>query len=99
MDMKYKKTQMEKCMVKKMNKEKFIDLLASKLNVSINDALKINSVLNENFFLSKKSKDKVVCDLQNILNINEEKATGIYNECVNIVKTEIKNKLRHPFTN
>ena len=45
----------------------------------------------------KKSKDKMVSDLIIRLNITNSEANRIYEIAMNIITTEIKNKIKHPF--
>lgn len=97
MDMKFKKTQMEKCMVKKMNKEKFINKLIEKLNIDKNTAIMINNIFENYFIIDKKNKDKIVNDLMNELKIDLEKAESIYEKVMDLITTTIKNKIKHPF--
>lgn len=84
-------------MVMKMNKSAFIKELASQLSYSEDECLIINDILENNFFLKKSNKDKIIAELINKLNINSIEANNIYEISTNIIKTEVKNKLRHPF--
>jgi len=58
MVMRFNLIQKEKCMVMKMNKKEFIEELQNELKCEENKAIIINNTLEENFFLSKKSKEK-----------------------------------------
>lgn len=80
-----------------MNKKEFIRKLKEQINYSEEKCYIINEILESNFFLSKKSKNKIIEDLINQLDIDTEEANGIYNIAVKIINDEIKNKLRHPF--
>ena len=84
-------------MVMKMNKTGFIKELSKVTGYSIDDCIIINDVLENNFFISKKSKDKIVNELISSLKINETEATSIYENAKMIFNNEIKNKLKHPF--
>lgn len=84
-------------MVKKMNKKEFIEKLSNDLSYSIEDCTVINDILESNFFISKKSKDKIVNDLMQKFSITEREAEHIYDISVSIVNGEIKNELKHPF--
>ena len=84
-------------MVKKMNKEKFINTLIEKLNVDKNTAVIINNIFENYFIIDKKNKDKIVNDLINDLKIDLEKAENIYEKVMEIITTTIKNKIKHPF--
>ena len=80
-----------------MNKHMFIEELAKRCNLSINDATIVNSVLEDNFFLSKSSKAAIVNGIASSLNIDIDKSTSIYDEAVSIAKEAVKDKLKHPF--
>ena len=84
-------------MVMKMNKKEFIKNLSQELNYSNDKCIIINQILENNFFISKKNKDKIVEELNIKLNINSKEATHVYNTSIKIINDEIKNKLRHPF--
>ena len=86
-------------MVMKMNKTGFINELSEKLGYSIEDCTKINEVIENNFIISRKSKDKIITELINVLNIDEEKADEIYNTSVEIITKSLKGKIKHPFKN
>lgn len=86
-------------MVKQMNKREFIEKLSSELSYSVEKCTIINDVLENNFFISKKSKDKILNDLIEKLSITESEAEKIYDVSISIIKDEIKNKIKHPFKN
>lgn len=80
-----------------MNKKEFIEKLSKELNYSIDKCVIVNEILEENFFISKKSKDSIINQLIMKLDIDIEEANNIYDIAVKITKEEIKNKLKHPF--
>lgn len=84
-------------MVMKMNNKEFIRELENKLSYSEEKCTTINQILESNFFISKKNKDKIIEEFILKLNVNYEEAINIYNTSVNIINNEIKNKLKHPF--
>lgn len=86
-------------MVKKMNKREFIEKLSHELSYTIDECTIINDILESNFFISKKSKDKIIDELVKNLSITEVEAEKIYNTSCSIIKEEIKNKIKHPFKN
>lgn len=86
-------------MVKKMNKTMFIEEISKRCDISTYDATLVNSILEDNFFLSKSSKDNIVNSIIDALNIDIDKATSIYDTCVSIAKEAVKNKIKHPFRN
>lgn len=84
-------------MVTKMNKTDFINKLSKELSYSIGRCTIINEILESNFFISKKNKDKIIEEFMQKLEIDYEEAIKIYDIVVRIVNDEIKNKLKHPF--
>lgn len=86
-------------MVMKMNKREFIKELSHKLSYTIDDCIIINDILESNFFISKKSKDKIIAELVKKFSITDGEAERIYDTSCSIIKEEIKNKIKHPFKN
>ena len=84
-------------MVIVMNKEKFIEALVEKTNLSKNDCLKISDCLEDNFLIGKNNKKKTINLLIERMNVTEEKADELYNIASSIIATAIKDKIKHPF--
>lgn len=84
-------------MVMNMNKVEFIEALSKELSYSKEKCTIINEILESNFFISKKSKDKIIDELVQNLEINYEEAINVYDIAVTIIRNEVKNKLKHPF--
>ena len=80
-----------------MNKTNFIDTLKNKTDLTENDSIIVNEVLENHFLIGKNNKEKIIDDLIDKLNINEIKANEIYNTSMTIIKEELKYKLKHPF--
>ena len=81
----------------KMNKKEFIKELSINTGYSEEKCIIINDILENNFFISRKSKEKIITELISKLNISEEDANKIYNSAATIITNQIKNKLKHPF--
>lgn len=79
-----------------MNKTKYIEKLSKELNCDLKYAGKISDILEDNFLLGKKNKEKIINSFINELNINVDEANKIYNISISIIAKEIKNKIRHP---
>ena len=86
-------------MVKKMNKEALIELLAEELGYPVEKCILINDVLENHFFLSKKNEETIIDELMQQLEVDHEEANRIYEAAIKIIKEEVKNKLKHPFQN
>lgn len=82
-----------------MNREKFIERLSNQSDLTKEKAILVNDILENNFFISKKYKDKIISEIVLSLNININEATKIYEIAKDIIGSEIKNKLKHPFGN
>lgn len=86
-------------MVKKMNKTMFIKKIMEEANLSENESTLVNSILEDNFFLSKSNKPIIISKIEEAINVDSDRALEIYNIAINIIKTSIKNRLIHPFKN
>ena len=86
-------------MVTQMNKEQFINELVNELKYSKEQCILINNILENNFFISKKKKDKIISEFVINLSISIEEATKVYDVCKKIINEQIKYKLSHPFKN
>lgn len=82
-----------------MNKREFIEKLSNEISYSIEDCTIINNILENNFFISKKNKDKTIIEIMNRLDVDKMEATNIYDKAVSIINEEIKFRFKHPFKN
>lgn len=97
MAMKFKKIQEVKCIVKKINKSEFLNLIQSKTRLSKDECLIVNDILERNFLIGNKNKQNIINELIDKLSVNEEKTEEIYNISMNIISLSLKEKLKHPF--
>ncbi len=74
-----------------MNKNSYIKKISEHLCCDIEYAIKIVNILDDNFFISKRSKDKIIKELISSLNIEEKSVILIYEEAIIIIKEELKN--------
>ena len=95
--MKFKKTQKEKYTVKKINKKSFINELQDNTNLSYEECLIVNDILEKNFIFNKKKKDKVINELIFKLNISNDRANEIYDVIMQFISSKIKEKIKYPF--
>lgn len=84
-------------MVILMNKTEFIEELSNRLSYNVEECTLINSILEDNFFISKKCKDKIISEIVLKLDIDIDEATRIYDIAKKIMNEQIKNKIIHPF--
>ena len=92
MDMKFKKIQKGKYIVKKINKKRFISELQDNTNLSYDECLIVNDILENNFIFNKKKKDKVINELILKLNISNDRANEIYDVIMQFLLSKIKEK-------
>ena len=89
--------QRERCMVIAMNKSGFIKELEKQTNRNTKDCIVIADCMDDHFFIGKRNKEKIIADLIEKLEVTDEEADEIYNISCNIITTELKRKLKHPF--
>lgn len=80
-----------------MNKTEFINELSKKTGCTTEECVIINEVLESKFIISKKNKNKIVEGIMNRLSFDEAKADEIYNTSMQIITSNVKDKLKHPF--
>ena len=83
-------------MVMKMNKSKFIKRLKEETDYSEDRCVLVNDILENNFIIGRKNKQKIINDLI-LKNFTEDEAENIYDISINIIMSEINNKIKHPF--
>ena len=77
-----------------MNKELFIEELSKETKLDYNTCSKINNILEQNFFISKSSKEKIISNIIRKIGFNEEQSEKIYNSAVSIINKEYKKILK-----
>ena len=96
MDMKFKGIRKD---VSMKNKSWFLKELQNSLKYSKEECEKIERILENHFILTKHGIEKAREEIKRTLSITEEESKKIMNSCETILKSEIKNKLKHPFKN
>ena len=79
------------------NKTALLVELKERLNVSENDCVIINNIVEETSLFGKKNKAKMINGFMEQLGVTEERADEIYNTFMDIFKRRVKWKIRHPF--
>lgn len=82
-----------------MNKAGFIKTLSKELNCDLEYSRRINDLLEENFIIGKKNKEKTINLFINELNITKEEAEKIYEAASSVITSGIKERIKHPFRN
>jgi len=80
-----------------MNKEDVINKLVEVTKLDKEKCIAINEILENNFFVGKKNKEKIISDISSKLNMNEMDAEKIYESAMSVIGSGIKDKLKHPF--
>lgn len=80
-----------------MNKEKFVSELGKVTGLDDNKCVIINSILEDNFIVGKKNKEKIISDIEKQLGMNKNDSEKIYESAMSIIGSGIKDKLKHPF--
>lgn len=81
----------------KNNKKALLVELKERLNVSENECVIINNIVEETSLFGKKNKTKMINGFMDQLNVSEERADEIYNTFMDIFKRRVKWKIIHPF--
>ena len=80
-----------------MNKEKFVKELENVTGLDNEKCIIINNILESNFIVGKKNKEKIISDVMEKLEMTREEAEKIYESAMSILSSGIKDKLMHPF--
>lgn len=86
-------------MAMKMNKNEFVKKLSETIGYPLEKCMIINDILEDNFFIRKSQKDKIITELIDKLGIDYQEGLTIYEEIIDLMKEEIKYKIKHPFQN
>ena len=79
------------------NKRALLVDLKERLGCSEEECLIINDIIEDTFIFGKKNKLKMINAFIERLHVDGDRAEEIYNTFMDIFKTRIKYKLRHPF--
>lgn len=80
-----------------MNKESFIKELERVTGLTNEKCNIINNILESNFIIGKKSKEKIISDIISELGLTEEAAEKIYESSMAVLGSGLKEKIKHPF--
>lgn len=83
----------------KNNKSWFLKELQNNLKYSKEECEKIETILENHFILTKNGLEEARKEIEDVLLLTEEESREIINICDTILKSEIKNKIKHPFKN
>ena len=80
-----------------MNKSDFIKELSNQTGYTQEKCTLINSIVEDTFIIGKKNKEKMIEKFESSLNLDGTEANKLYETVMNIIGSEVKNKLKHPF--
>ena len=80
-----------------MNKNEFINELSKQTGYDEEKCGFINSIIEDTFIIGKKNKEIMIEKFENGLSFDKNEAEKLYETVMNILGTEVKNKLKHPF--
>lgn len=80
-----------------MNKEQFINALMEKTHYSYEKCVLINDVLETKSCFRKKHQPIIVDMFKKSLEIDEEEAVNIFATSKDILSSELKHRICHPF--
>lgn len=83
-------------MVRKMNKNSFIKEISKQTGYDEEKCNLINNIIEDSFIIGKRNKEKIIKRFIAELNLDEIQSNRLYEIVINILFTEIKNKLKHP---
>lgn len=81
-----------------MNKTEFIKELERKTDLSLSDCEKVNNILEHHNIFNKSNKSKIASEIMQTLSVNETKGKEIYDVSMSIINTELKFKIKYPFS-
>ena len=81
----------------KNNKRALLVDLKERLNISEEECIIINDIVEETSLFGKKNKAKMISGFIEHLDVTEERAEEIYETFMDIFKTRVKFKIFHPF--
>lgn len=80
-----------------MNKKDFIEKLMKQTGYDEEKCSIVNDILESHFLIGKNQKEKIITDFIEKLSIDREESNELYNNCVSILSSGLKEKIRHPF--
>ena len=80
-----------------MNKTEFIKQLSTSANITEEQAMQVNEIMEAHHVVGKNSKLAVVSEIAEKLGIDEAAAKEISDKASGLIAGGLKNKLLHPF--
>lgn len=80
-----------------MNKTGFIMQLADRLNITEEQAAQVDEIIEAHHIVGRNSKLAVVAEIKEKLGTDDETAKQISDTASELIASNIRNKLLHPF--
>lgn len=80
-----------------MRKHDFIEVLEEKANITNEQAVAVNEIIESHSIIGKNSKRQVEAEISETLNVDMEEAIRISDIASGILVTALKDKMKHPF--
>ncbi len=80
-----------------MNRTVFIRQLAETANITEEQAVQVNEIMESHHLAGKNSKLAVVAEIKEKLDTDDETAKQISDTASQLIASNIRNKLLHPF--
>lgn len=80
-----------------MNKTGFIMQLADRLNITEEQAAQVDEIIEAHYIVGRNSKLAVVAEIKEKLGTDDETAKQISDTASELIASNIRNKLLHPF--
>lgn len=80
-----------------MRKHDFISTLSEKSNITIEEASRVNDIIEAHSLIGKKSKEAATLEMSEALGIDYKRADEISNSAYSIIGEAMLDKIKHPF--
>ena len=80
-----------------MRKHQFIERLSQQANITLEEATKVNDIIEAHSLVGKKSKEAATEEIASALNVDMTRADEISNTAYDIIGSELVDKIKHPF--
>ena len=80
-----------------MRKHDFIEELSEKANITIDEATKVNDIIEAHSIIGKKGKETATLEISEALGVDMTRADEISNTSYDIIGKALIDKIKHPF--
>lgn len=80
-----------------MNKEQFIEALHKNTELSYNQCVIVNDIIEGHMLIGKKNQDQAVSEIMDRLHCPFDQSKHIFDCAMSMITAELKDKIKHPF--